>query len=215
MSDNSQHVLNKFKQLGGAEHIATVVNIREIIKICKEQNPKRILELGGGIGALSYAMLLNSQAHIDIYEDNKFCEEKLNENLKEFRGRYTIIPCYRILPPESEYDLMIVDGGNKESFHPEWFYIHYLKQIKAIYIEGYRRSQYAWISRALFNCYVYRTIKIPGEEIDGKFRKGGTYITCHLSTSFFVRACSYLYGRLTEDLLLDRTLKFLKRKIFE
>lgn len=169
----------------------------------------------GGVGALSYAMLANSNAFLDIYEDNDFCQKKLKENLKQFEGRYAIISNYRTLPPALHYDFMVIDGGNKELHHPEWFFVRYLESVKAIYIEGYRRSQYAWVSRALFARHTFKTKKIKGEVIDGKFQKGGTFITCTPRHNFLLRAISYVYGRLTEDELFDRSYKFIKRALIK
>jgi hypothetical protein len=40
-------------------------NIQTIIDICKEKNPKRVLELGGGNGTITYALMKNSGAVVD------------------------------------------------------------------------------------------------------------------------------------------------------
>lgn len=44
----AEQIYSLFKERGDAEHIATPVNIREIIDFCAKNNPIRILEMGGG-----------------------------------------------------------------------------------------------------------------------------------------------------------------------
>jgi len=213
--DDAAVIYDKFSLLGGAKHIATMVNIQTIIDICRKENPGRILEMGGGIGTLSFAMLRYSNAFIDIYENNDFCRQKLKENLVEYENRYTIIDTYRMLPPVRQYDIMVIDGGNKEDYHPEWLYASYLLDIKTIFIEGFRRSQYAWISKALSGHYICKAKRLPGHEINEKFHKGGTLISCTPNNSSLLCFISYIHGRLiTEDYLFNRTYKFLKRKLW-
>ena len=212
-SSIADQVHRKFSSMPDAKHIATLVNIRRIVDLCMIQKPDRVLELGGGIGAISYAILACSDAFLDIYEDNLFCQDRLRENLKDFEGRYSIIPTYRMLPPEREYDLMIIDGGQKELYHPEWFYVRYLDNLRSIYIEGKRRSQYAWVSKGLFPHYAFVVEKIPDQIIGGSFYKGGTLIQCRKSANILGSFARYLYYRIREDFLLDRLIKFLKRKI--
>lgn len=213
MENSPDKIYEKFANLAGAEHIATIINIRKIAEICKEEKPLRVLELGGGIGTLSYTILANSNAVLDIYEDDEFCLKSLETNLAQFKGRFNIILSYRILPPVRFYDLMIIDGGQNESYHPEWFFIRYVKRIKTIYIEGVRRSQYAWVSKALRNSYVCKLTRISSAVVNGVSYKGGKLIRCQLSDSLILRNLSYVYNRLTEDYLFDRLYKFILRFI--
>src|SRR3989339_1817628 len=111
ISRDSDEIYDKFKSQSGSQNIASPVTISVLSKMCAIERPKRILEMGGGIGTISYTLLKNSDAFIDIYEDNDFCRNKLKENLSQFSGRFQIIDTYRILPPVREYDLVIIDGG--------------------------------------------------------------------------------------------------------
>ena len=110
ISEEAINIYRAFKQKEGSEQIAGPITIQVILNIC-QNNPKRILEMGGGIGTISYTLLKNSDAFVDIYEVDDFCLNKLKENLSGLEGRYQIIENYRILPPQREYDLIIVDGG--------------------------------------------------------------------------------------------------------
>lgn|GEM_PF-2422217 len=143
-----------FGKQAGSENIAGIVTLEEMSRICQAIKPERILEMGGGIGTISYALLKFSHAFIDIYEHNEFCQGKIEENLAEFKERYQVIKDYRILPPERHYDLMIVDGGSGKGkgggYHEAvWFFIMYLKSIKIVYIEGNRRLQRFFARKAL------------------------------------------------------------------
>lgn len=213
ISDKAAAIHRHFMSLAGPEHIATIANIQTIVSLCEHEKPERILELGGGIGALSYAMLKHSDAYVDIYEDDDFCKDELQKNLKEFDGRFSIIPNYRILPPHRAYDFIIIDGGNKLPYRPEWFYLRYLQHIKAVFIEGHRRAQVAAATRALWAHSTMRMEKTPGVTLEGKFYKGGTLIRCTPSRSALLRTASYIYSRLREDMLFDRLHKYIKRAI--
>lgn len=213
MENNPDKIHKKFASLAGSEHIASLANIRKIAEICQEEKPKSVLEMGGGIGTLSYVILSNSEANVDIYEDNDFCLQQLEENLKPFQGRFNIISSYRMLPPKHSYDFMIIDGGQNEPFHPEWFFLRYLREVKTIYIEGIRRSQYAWTCRALRHSYTFRLTRVKEMTADGLLHKGGKLIRCKPSNNFFMKNWAYFYSRLTEDFFFDRLYKFILRAI--
>ena len=41
-------------------------------RILRVKKPKRVLELGGGIGTLTYCVLNYSEAIVEVYEENGF-----------------------------------------------------------------------------------------------------------------------------------------------
>ena len=99
----------------------------------------------------------HSQAEVDIYEVNEFCINALKKNLTEFEGRYTIINSYCMLPPNREYDFMIIDGGRgkpqDEGFaEAPFFFLRYIQSIKTIYVEGVRTVQLFWAYKGLLSC---------------------------------------------------------------
>src|SRR3989338_1129803 len=203
LSDEAMEIYRKFQEQTGSQHIATPVNLEALIRLCQEYKPKRILELGGGIGTISYTLLSSSEAILDIYEDNEFCQNKLKENLIKFEGRYQVISSYRVLPPAQQYDLIVVDGGNVKSWdggfnQAIWFYVHYLKSLKLFYFEGYRRLQRFWARKALRHRYIYKLIKYDKMEWEGASWKGGLLIECRPSNSAVLRFLNFVYWELVE-----------------
>ena len=77
-------IYNAFKQKKGSEHISSPIGIHMLLNIITEVKPKHILEVGGGIGALSYTALKYSDAQVDIFESHPFCLTELKKNLAGF-----------------------------------------------------------------------------------------------------------------------------------
>ncbi len=196
---NAQEIYSHFKKMPDAEHIATLINIEKIIDICKSEKPNTVVEMGGGIGAISYAILSNSNAFLYIYEENEYCTKRLHENLNSFKDRYEIIPNYHTLPKNRDAEFLIIDGGNKEVYCPEWYLTSYLTNLKTIYIEGFRRRQYQKATEGLFFHYVFRTTKTKEKEVNGEMQKGGTIIRCKKEESKIKRILSYIHVRLLEN----------------
>ena len=203
LSNQAVEIYQKFQQQTGSERIATPVNLEALLRLCREIKPQRILELGGGIGTISYTLLNNSEAALDIYEDNEFCQKKLRENLAPFMGRFQILETYRLLPPSREYDLIVVDGGNGKSWdggfnQAIWFYLHYLKSVKTIYVEGYRRLQRFWARNALRHRYLYNLVQYDKMDWEGISWKGGLLMECRPSSSAIFRFLNFVYWELIE-----------------
>ena len=209
--ESAEDIYRRFRSLGGSERIATPRNIEALARLCLAEKPTRVLELGGGLGTLSYTVLRNSSALLDVYEDDAFCRERLAENLKEFAGRFTIIPTYRLLPPASRYDLMVVDGGHHEPYHPERLYVLALEDLKTVFVEGARRSQLVRIEQALRTRYRFGVMKVPGGVLDGRYRHGSSIVRAMPSRSAALRALSYLHARFVEEHRAARLWRFLKR----
>lgn len=191
-------VYRHFKSLPGSDHIAKPVNLSAIIEICKKEKPTRVLELGGGIGAISYAVLAHSDAFIDIYENNDFCIGALQKNLKEFEGRFSIIPDYKTLPPARRYDFFVVDGGTSGTKDDEYKmmvhnFIRHLESLKFVYIEGRRGLQRDLVRDALRDQYIYRLIKYADAIFDGKSMSGGLKIVCYPVSSAIIRQINFLF----------------------
>ena len=183
---------NKKDAIGGVE------TIKVLMDICKKENPKSVLELGGGKGTLSYTILANSEAVIDIYEPLEEFRNIIDANLNFFAGRYKLMSSYMTLPPSREYDLIIVDGGKKASEGGGGFakiiacYILSLDSVKTIIIEGQRKSQKYWVTEALWRNYLYRPIKHK-DSTEG--RKGCLEIKCKKSTNILFNFFSHFYYR--------------------
>jgi len=195
---NHEHIYELFKGKAGSEGIAGRVTLREIVRFCREHKPRAVLELGGGIGTISYAVLSNCDAIVDIYEHNDFCIAALNENLKDYKERFSIIPDYLMLPPKREYDLIIIDGGKGKHTFDGGFprgvnaYIHSLDSLKTIFIEGERKSQRFWVTQALRTRFIYTPQKYHDAE---NKKKGMLRIDCKPSSNEFSRLANHWYWR--------------------
>jgi len=191
-------ILKKFNDQEGSDGVACGVTIEIVKNICDDIRPKRILEMGGGIGTISYLMLKNSSALIDIYEPNKFCRTKLEENLVGYEDRYNIIKDYKILPLHRNYDIIIVDGGagkgRDEGFPSSiWFYINYLSSVKVVYIDRIRWVQAMYARKALRSRYTYKVVKYVKETPKGERHNAGTVIRCQSCKSGLKRWVNFLF----------------------
>ncbi|OGF28138.1 hypothetical protein A2477_03750 [Candidatus Falkowbacteria bacterium RIFOXYC2_FULL_47_12] len=187
-SGEAMAIYNYFKSLPGSEHIGKPVSIEALIGMCREYNPSRILEMGGGVGAISYTLLKHSQAFLDIYEDNDFCIGELRKNLKEFEGRFQIIETYRMLPPAKSYDIVVIDGGTgaqKDGGYPlaAQLFLMYLDSVRSVYIEGYRGLQRNLVFHTLQKKYACSFVVYKEIFFEGKKWAGGLKITCRKTNS--------------------------------
>ncbi len=197
ISTKAVEIYNNFKSLPGSEHIAKPTSISALLLICEEKKPKRVLELGGGIGTISHTLLTHSDAFVDIYEDNDYCIKRLRENLRAFQGRFSIIEDYRILPPAREYDVVIIDGGDgapKDGGYglAIWLFLHYIKSVRVVYVEGYRVLQRAFVRRALGKRFILKFTRYKDVYNKGVKWHGGLRIDCSECSSGIVRFLRYV-----------------------
>ncbi|MCL9972290.1 MAG: rRNA adenine N-6-methyltransferase family protein, partial [Candidatus Pacebacteria bacterium] len=111
VSPEAAEIYAHFSAQEGSEYIATPVTIQAIL----DQNTKtplsRVLEMGAGIGTLTYTVAKYTKAHIDTYEDNAFCIAALTKHLAGLESSYTLMTDYAVTPPVRTYDLVLIDGG--------------------------------------------------------------------------------------------------------
>lgn len=201
---NYEDIYRFFKTQSGSYAIAKPHNIEAIIHFCRQKQPKRVLELGGGIGTLSYTILSVSDATIDIYENNDFCQNKLNENLKAWPGRFQIIEDYKTLPPAKEYDVVIIDGPDPPGLPAHRVVlteniIGSLDRIGTVFVEGLRHNQRRAAQRCLAKKSGYRLQKIPGRDMPGDtLSKGGLFIHSKTLENPILRNINYWFWTLTD-----------------
>ena len=204
------------KEVSGA--IAKPVSLGKVIEICKAESPKTILEIGGGMGTLTEVMLKNSEAHIDVYEPDEFCRTKMDEHLKEFNGRYSIVPSYRFLPPRKEYDLMVVDGGTrkgKDGGYTKmiWLFTHYLDNVKTIYVEGNRALQRIMLRRALKSRFTYTIERYKAIEYKGTKLPGGSLFKVREEKSRMKRWINFLKWEVKEKRAIKYFIRYRIKKL--
>lgn len=218
VSQDAIDIYTTFKEKRGSEFISKPVSIDFFVKFCKKENPQKILELGAGIGTISYTLLKYSDSFIDMYEENDFCKDKLKENLSEFKGRYHIIPSYKMLPPKEHYDLIVVDGGGSKKGDTGYtkaiyLFIRHIRSLKVIYFEGSRKLQQIWARKALKERFIYTLTKHKPIEIGGEHLIGGTEYRCKPVRSFLIRYINYLFVEVREWYPIKYFLKYNLKKI--
>lgn len=107
-----------FCEKEGNQDIAGVFALEKILDIIDLNKPKRILEVGLGIGSISYTVLKN-YANSDremIYhgtEANAYCLNALKETLGEYYKSISIYKDLDAVKSEEKYDLIIIDGSDE------------------------------------------------------------------------------------------------------
>lgn len=120
----SERIWQRFAALPGAAvdgvaGIASEHAIGGLLALVRGRRPTRILELGAGIGTLTFTILeavtelgIDRRPGYAFYtiENNEFCLGQLAGNLGGFAGRYRILRSTDELP-KLRFDLIVVDGG--------------------------------------------------------------------------------------------------------
>ncbi|MDP3956291.1 MAG: hypothetical protein Q8Q18_03555 [bacterium] len=197
IKNEAHEVYGFFKDKEGAEYIATPVNIQILLDLCREYNVKSILELGGGIGAIIYALARFTNAKIDVYEDLPVCQEKLIDNMRGLERAYTLFKDYSEYPTGKSYDLMIIDGpidgpGDMSNIDIIYEFIHSLAGVDIVFVEGHRHRQRHAAMRAIYPRKLYRTKRIFGQKYEGAFAKGGFFIICGRKSNRLARMINHV-----------------------
>jgi len=123
-TSNARDIYSHFKQLPGSQYIATEKAIKGLIKWLKRHRPKAVLEVGAGIGTLTFACVAAlsegsegsdklSPSRLISIEPNDFCRSALRENLRDQWGRFELIRGLTELSAKpGPFDFVIIDGGN-------------------------------------------------------------------------------------------------------
>ncbi|MBI4992215.1 MAG: hypothetical protein HZB99_03285 [Candidatus Harrisonbacteria bacterium] len=191
---------NIFEHKQGAEHIATPVSIYMVKRLSRKC--KHILEIGGGIGTLTYSILSESESQVDVYEDNDFCINELKKNLAELSERYTLLDDCTQSPPRIDYDLVIIDGGQGgyDCGYPGMTEnIFTFVKPTFVYFEGVRRKQRRTTLRVLRNRYTIKIYRIPFYFYQDRLYKGGTLMRCYVCNSFVKRWVNYILNTIYES----------------
>ena len=165
----------------GAYAIATPININAIIAFCVSKKPERVLELGGGIGTLTYCVLNYTEAIVEVYEENGFCREKLRQNLDRWSDRVILKESYAQDPDLADYDLVMIDGPDSRTIEERdgltYQVLGGLRNIESFFIEGSRYSQRQLAQSRMADISLYFLERVRGKEIDGLgLMKGGLFV---------------------------------------
>ena len=179
ISPEAREIFRLFKTKGGSEHIANLVALEALLRMVKRNRPRRVLDIGAGIGTLSYLVLRYTDAELVAVEDNEFCLREMARNLAECRS-YKVCG-YDDFVPEA-YDLILIEGGSGLSHDGgKKNFAEYAVSggAKVVFVEGKRFDQRMEARKAISKYCLYQTVKYEGSEGKGAYeidalRRGST-----------------------------------------
>jgi protein-L-isoaspartate O-methyltransferase len=139
-------VYRRFKQKPESQRIASEFALIELSKLLSETTPKRVLEIGGGIGTIT-ALLIehpNRPTQIVTIEDNDVCLEQFKLNIPvNHQGHVRLFRKIEEVDLTSPFDLIIFDGRIDDGFLRR-----VLREGLLCFIEGSRSFQQRAINEA-------------------------------------------------------------------
>jgi len=194
LSEEAVKTSGYFRSLPESWAIGSACALHFLGETLRRENPKTILEFGGGIGEISYFMLKYSSAHVDIYEDNATCIRELKKNLKGFEGRYTILTDYTDTNlPHDSYELIVLDG---EPYNLIGNAIRKTKNLRSVFFEGKRWAPQEIFHDELKHKYTFQYRKYDQLGIEPKLKKCAYEIVCTPNTNPFARYAGAKWNKL-------------------
>ena len=143
----AREVTNIFKAKSGSREIAQEDALSQIGKIFYDIQPTSVLDLGSGIGTISYYLSrLTNDANFELYlyEVNEYCQEALKKNL-EGLNFHLIRSVQELSQLSNSIDFVIID---------DFIDFDHTKRLlsnckpKAVFIEGHRRMQRLFVFKS-------------------------------------------------------------------
>lgn len=128
-------IYHTFKSLPGSDYIASEYAIDQLIEWVRKIRPQRVLEVGSGIGTLTFTLCSLKQERafeLITIEWNDFCREALRQNLAGQQGDYQHILSPEALDETKNFDMVVIDGGEQNAR-----FISNLAPRAVIFIEGF------------------------------------------------------------------------------
>jgi len=162
-----------FSKKEGNQHIANLFAIEKLLDLIELNKPKNILEIGLGIGTISYSIIdfLNSKSLSFRYfgtETNEFCLKELPKNLKDKYSKLNLYESIEKLPKNITYDFIIIDGSDKSIEE----IVSLISNNSTIFIEGDRTPQQEILIKTLPKSKFVHTISNYKEPEYGPFTTG-------------------------------------------
>jgi hypothetical protein len=169
----------------GSQHIASLHACRGLEQLIGRYPPKRVLELGAGIGTLTDLMLqiLPADTVLVTLEDHSYCLEQMRANVGSPLLRATLVSNYDEIGP-TDFDLVVVDGGRADAS-----VMPFVAPKGLVFVEGFRAEQRKFLedgSRA----YAAMNVRAMdrGGSLHGPNRWGGAYWVYRFEPTLIERA---------------------------
>jgi hypothetical protein len=136
-------IFDFFKAQQGSDYIATQFAIHQLIKWLIRRKPRKILEVGAGIGTLTFAVCsCRGKFPFDFItiEWNQYCKDSLSRNLIDQVNEYKQISSLEDLEKIDLFDFIIIDGGEQD---PN--FICHLALNGTIFVEGFMDKKHQLI----------------------------------------------------------------------
>ena len=199
----AESVFARFRALPGSDEIATAFAIEGLAKLLLWHRPKRIIEVGGGLGTLSQVILDHGAAatSLTVLERNAWCGARWDENLAaSVQGRCVFrLSAWPDKPygwPERPVDLLVVD---------DWLPLRY-DQVEVLLAR--RALIFAEGNRVIERCIVREGLRAKGRRVAALNqrpwdRSKGFWILRADATrrEWFWWGCRTLAGRLLDGLV--------------
>lgn len=162
----AEHLYSQFSKKIGSDHIASKFAIAQLRKLILERKPKKILEMGAGIGTLTTVICdsVEKDASVHSMEKNEFCLGQLKKNTADFSSKYSVYPNLNSIRGEQKkYDLIVADGGPYDIN-----IFNRLNDDGIIFFEGNRFLLRHICRKAMRGKFSVKERIIPGREEDKK-----------------------------------------------
>ena len=134
----------RFSKLPGSGQIGSLFAMRGLAFWLERRRPTTVVEIGGGIGALSTVILRNvgEWTAVWVVEPHPWCQEQWKQNV--------VTACRRVfhasatVPSRHRVDFLVVDGGDQRGD-----YYRNLAKRALVFVEGGRRPQRAVLEAEL------------------------------------------------------------------
>jgi tRNA A58 N-methylase Trm61 len=131
-----------FSKLEGNQHIASEFAIQKILDLVSFNKSKNFLEIGLGIGSISFSIIsyLNAEKRVFTYtgtESNEFCLNQLPINLGQYFSKIDLFSDLNQLENGKKFDFIIVDGSDSSLEN----ICNHISDNGVIFIEGDRKYQ--------------------------------------------------------------------------
>ena len=150
-----------FARCDGNQHIASEYALGHVLEVIRHWSVQDILEVGLGIGSVSYTVLLASRRNLLRQpirycgtEKNDFCLQQLQQNLG--LDWIEVFPDLGGLPEQRRFDLIIIDGQDPDLKRIPGL----IKRRGIVFIEGGRDDQFANVRSLFRSCLAYRAISM-------------------------------------------------------
>ena len=136
-------IYSRFTSLPGSQYMASQFAIGQLIRWKKRSCPARVLEIGTGIGTLTFtlASIRQKQPFQQVsMEWDDYCRDQLRANLADQWDDFKLIRTMDDLDEEAPFDFVLYDGGDQDP-RP----ISKLPKRAVVFIEGFMDKKHELI----------------------------------------------------------------------